>query len=136
MITCDHIYDHITDEVNVHFRFRGNNIQVVKTQPDRTTGKAKSVPIGSINRATLAISDKLRSNCSSSELNEIEAWVKRYQVVDELKLKHAALTLPDQMAAAIRWLETASPVEARQIADDILTTTAALHRVLNRRELL
>jgi hypothetical protein len=120
----------------VHFRFRGNNIQVVKSQPDRSTGKAKSVPLGSINRATLAISDKLRSNCSSSELKEIEAWVKRYQAVDELKQKHAALTLPDQIAVAMRWFEKASPVEARQVADDILTTTAALRRVLNRRELL
>ncbi len=120
----------------MHFRFRGNNIQVVKSKPEGVKGKAKSVPLGSINRATLAISDKLRGNCSSTELKEIEAWVKRYQAVDELKLKHAALTLPEQMAAATRWLKTASPVEARQVADDILTTTAALRKVLNRRELL
>jgi len=122
--------------MNVYFRFRGNNIQVVKTQPDRTSGKAKSVPIGSINRATLAISDKLRRNSSDAELMEIEAWVKRYQAVDELKLKHAALTLPEQMATAIRWFETASPVEARQVADDVLTATAGLRRVLNQRGLL
>ncbi len=120
----------------MHFRFRGNNIQVVKTQPDPTTGKAKSVPVGSINRATLAISDKLRTSCTPKELEEIKGWVKRYQAVDELKLKHAALTLPEQMAAAIRWFGKASPVEARQVADDILTTTAVLRRVLNRRGLL
>ena len=123
-------------ELNMHFRFRGNNIQVVKTQPDRATGKAKSVPLGSINRATLAISDKLRSNCSAAELKEIEAWVKRYQAVDDLKCKHAALTLPEQIAIAMQWFEKATPVEALPVADDALTATAALRRLLNKRGLL
>lgn len=132
MITCDHVLD----ELNVHFRFRGNNIQVVKSIPDPSTGKAKSIPIGSINRATLAISDMLRSGCSASELEEIEAWVKRYQVVDELKLKHSALTLPEQLAAAAQWFEKASPDEARQVADDTITAMALLRQVLNKRGLL
>jgi hypothetical protein len=120
----------------VHFRFRGNSIQVVKSQSDATSGKAKSVPLGSINRATLAMSDKLRSNCTPEELQEIEAWVKRYQLVDELKQKHAALTLPDQMAAAIEWFEAATPEEARQAADDVIETMALLRRALNKRGLL
>ncbi len=120
----------------MHFRFRGNSIQVVKSKPDDRTGKAKSVPIGSINRATLAMSDKLRGNCSSAELKEIEAWVKRYQAVDKLKLRHSALTLPEQLSAAARWFEKASVEEARQVAEDTLAATAELRRVLNRRGLL
>jgi hypothetical protein len=120
----------------MHFRFRGNNIQVVKTRPDPETGKQKSVPLGSINRATLAISDSLRKHCSHEELQEIENWVKRYQAVDELKLRHAALTLPEQTAMAIQWLETAGEAEARELADDLISTTAALRRVLNKRGLL
>jgi hypothetical protein len=120
----------------MHFRFRGNNIQVVKSQPDPSTGKAKSVPLGSINRATLAISDNLRSNCSPSELQDIEGWVNRYQAIDELKRKHAALTLPEQMAAAASWFETASDEEAQQLADDIVTGMAEVRRVLHKRGLL
>jgi hypothetical protein len=120
----------------MHFRFRGNNIQVVKSQPETATGRAKSVPVGSINRVTLAISDRLRENCSREELKEIEAWVKRYQVVDGLKRQHAALTLPEQIAAAGQWFETARAEEARLVADDILTATALLRRTLNRRGLL
>ena len=120
----------------MHFRFRGNNIQVVRSQPDHVTGKAKSVPLGSINRATLAISDRLRQNCSADELAEIEAWVKRYQAVDDMKRQHAAVTLPEQMAAATQWFETANPTEAREVADDILTATTVLRRMLNRRGLL
>ena len=120
----------------MHFRFRGNNIQVVRSQPDLTTGKSKSIPIGSINRATLAISPRLRESCSREELKEIEAWVKRYQVVDGLKRQHAALTLPEQIAAARQWFEIARPEDARLVADDILSASAQLRRTLNRRGLL
>src|SRR5688572_26223043 len=120
----------------MHFRFRGNNIQVVKSIKPEPGSKAVATPIGSINRATLAISDKLRSSCTAAELEEIEAWVKRYQKVDGIKHHYAALTLPEQIAAAAEWFEQASPDEARQIADDIMTTNAMLRRVLNRRGLI
>jgi hypothetical protein len=120
----------------MHFRFRGNNIQVVKSQKNAATGKAKSVPLGSINRATRVISERLRKNCSPEELAEIEAWVKRYEAIDGVKRKHAALTLPDQMAIAAQWFAEANPDEARQVADDIMATTAVLRQVLNRRGLL
>jgi hypothetical protein len=109
---------------------------VVKSIPEGGAGKAKSVPLGSINRATLGISDKLRQSCSPAELKEIEAWVKRYQAVDELKYRYAALTLPEQIGNAIRWFEKASPVEAYQVLDDTLTATAALRKVLTKRGLL
>ena len=52
----------------MHFRFRGNNVQVVKSQLNPVDGKAKSVPLGSINRANLAISEKLSRNCTADEL--------------------------------------------------------------------
>ena len=120
----------------MYFRFRGNSIQVVKSMPDATTGKAKSVPVGSINRSTLVISEQLRRNCSSAELQEIEAWVKRYQAVDKLKLRHAALTLPEQLAAATQWFEKATADEARQVAEDSLAAMAVLRKELNKRGLL
>src|SRR5688572_19251677 len=120
----------------VHFRFRGNNIQVIKTQPDPATGKAKSVPVGSINRATLGISGKLRESCSPDELAEIEGWVKRHETVAALKRKHAALTLPEQMADAADWFREAGADEARHAADDVIATMAVLRRVLNWRGLL
>jgi hypothetical protein len=120
----------------MHFRFRGNNIQVVKSQPDPSSGKAKSVPIGSINRATLTMSEKLRTNCSAEDLKEIQAWVKRYQSVHELKRKHAALTLPEQLAAAREWFKVASADEARQVAEEVIAHTAALRHTLAKRGLL
>ena len=99
----------------MHYRFRGNNIQVVKSRLNSKNGKAKSVPLGSINRATLAISDKLRNNCSPEELAEIESWVKQYQGIDELKNKVAALTLPEQQKMYLHngqpWTVTDDPYD-------------------------
>jgi len=120
----------------MYFRFRGNNIQVVKSQLDPATGKAKSMPLGSFNRATLAISDKLSSNCSAGELKEIEAFVKRQQGVDKLKRKIAALTLPEQIATAIEWLDEAGGEEAAEVADDMLAASSALRRALVKRGLV
>jgi hypothetical protein len=117
----------------MYFRFRGNNIQVVKSQVDPATGRAKSVPIGSINRATLAVSEKLSANCSQAELREIETWVKRHQGVDELKRKVAALTLAEQIAQAIEWFEHAPEDEVAELAGDLLEASGALRRVLARR---
>ena len=120
----------------MHFRFRGNNIQVVKSQPEASTGKAKSIPVGSINRATLALTDKLRENCTSAELKEIETFVRHCQAVDALKRKHAALTLPEQMAAAVQWFKEADLDEAREIAEGIMQHSAVLRKVLSKRGLI
>lgn len=120
----------------MHFRFRGNNIQVVKSQKIGLDDKAKSVPLGSINRATLKISDKLRNNCTPAELAEIESWVKRYRAIDDVRRHHAAVTLAEQMAAAAKWFEQSTPDEARPIADDVMATSVLLRRVLNRRGLI
>lgn len=121
----------------MHFRIRGNNIQVVRSQPDPETGKAKSVPLGSINRPTLRISDKLSQNCSPEELEKIKTWVRRRHALESLRQRVAALTLPEQVDLAVTWFEGASQnEETRSIADDIIVSLVALRRALNRRELL
>jgi len=120
----------------MHFRFRGNNIQVVKSQMDPKTGKAVSTPIGSINRVKFAVSKKLLGNCSPEELKEIEAWVKRYRAVDDLKHKVAAVTLPEQISAAMKWFKQASAEDAREPAEDALAAIAMLRRMLNKRGLV
>ena len=122
----------------MHYRFRVNSIQVVKSQPDPETGKAKSVPMGSINRATMAISNKLRESCSPAELQQVVDWVQRHQSIEKLKNRHAVLTLPEQMAAATQWFEDGDfdVNEARQAADDIMATMAFLRRALVRHDFI
>jgi len=119
----------------MHFRFRGSNVQIVKSRMNPETGKAKSVPVGSINRATLAVSDKLAASCSPAELREIETWVTRYRSVDGLKRKVAALTLPEQISAAIEWLDEADEKEVSEIAEDLIAATTVLRRALSKRGL-
>lgn len=121
----------------MHFRFRGNNIQVVRSQPDAETGRAKSVPLGSINRATLQISEKLRANCSTAELEEITVWVERYHKVEALKQKFAAVTLPEQISSAAQWFTGVTvDDESRRIAGEAAQSMAMLRRILNKLELL
>jgi len=119
----------------MHFRFRGNNIQVVKSQLDPSSGKAKSVPLGSINRSNLAISDKLSASCSKRELEEIETWVQHYRAVDDLKRKVAALTLAEQMALAVEWFKQANQEDVAQVAGDVAAAAMILRSTLIKRGL-
>ena len=118
------------------FRFRGNNIQIVKSQLDPKTGKAKSVPLGSINRSNLLVSDNLRQNCSPAEVKEIEAWVKRRRDIDEARRKVVALTLAERIALATEWFAEAKPEDARDAAEEVLMATSALRRTLDQRGLI
>lgn len=118
------------------FRFRGNNIQIVKSRLDPKTGKAKSVPLGSINRSNLLVSDNLRQNCSPAEIKEIEAWVKRRRDIDTAKQRLVALTLAEQIATATEWFAQANLEDARDAAEEVLLATSALRRTLDQRGLL
>jgi hypothetical protein len=95
--------------------------------------------LGSINRQSLLVSDKLRANCTAQDLQDIETWVRGYQSVVDLKSKHAAMTLPEQMGAAMAWFENASQDETRetrQLVEDIVATWLLLRSVLTRRGLI
>lgn len=116
----------------MYFRFRGNNIQVVRTVTDQATGKAKSVPVGSINKANLRVSDNLAKACSTAELAEIESWVVRQRSRDILKQEHAAVTLPEQMALAAEWFGTTNSEDTQLLADDIVVAWVDLRTSINK----
>lgn len=113
----------------MHFRHRGNNVQIVRSVAAEG-GKKKSVPVGSINKANLKITDKLRGECTQQEIKEIEAWVTRYAAQEQLKNQVAALTLAEQMSKAVAWLEKADPKVAADVINDISDAMPLLRKAL------
>jgi hypothetical protein len=63
----------------MHFRRRGNNVQLVRSQEDAATGKKRSMPIGSLNLARPEIPLALRKTCSAEEIAAIEAYLATAQ---------------------------------------------------------
>lgn len=114
----------------MHFRFRGNSVQVVRSTREPGSGRAKSVPIGSIHKETLRISDRLRAACTPEELREIEEWVLHYGGTEHLKREFAAFSLAEQMELAATWFESAGPDADPLLNDAIVQGWQRLRRLL------
>lgn len=102
----------------MHFRIRGNSVQIVKTTPD-AKGKAVSTPVGSMNLNTLQLADTVKSACSKAELREIEAWVARYRHVQTLQQEVAGRTASTSLQSAAALLATLPEDEAVAVYEDI-----------------
>lgn len=112
----------------MHFRHRGNNVQIVKTE--MVDGKKKSVPVGSVNKLNLNITDALKSKATADELAEIEQWVSDFKSLQDLKAEVAALSLAEQMGLAAKWLESADKSRAAKVGNDILDALPLLRKAI------
>jgi hypothetical protein len=112
----------------MHFRHRGNNVQIVRSQTDPATGKRRSVPIGSINKTRSEIPAALRQACSPEEIAEIETWLAAQRQLETLRDEVAARTLAEQIERAANWLQRAEPAAARQVFDELAGAWQRLRR--------
>ena len=98
---CHHIFGNIFNKqmrINImHFRVRGNNVQIIKTVKDGTTGKAKSVPVGSASLTTGTIKNDALAKLSENEHNEVRAWVDKRMSIIKQDLEVRLALLPDML---------------------------------------
>lgn len=113
----------------MHFRVRGNNVQVIKSEAD-ASGKKKATAVGSFKKNAAELPEELKSVLSASEAKEAQAWIQFNAETNKTKLKLAALTLPEQMTDAVAWLKTADKSEASFVVDGILDAMRDLRKVL------
>ena len=114
----------------MHFRRRGNNVQIVKTQPAAEGGKAVSRPIGSANLATGEISEQAAAVLTPEETLEVKGWIARHQAVQTVKREIEYRTLADTLGEVAGWMRGA---DAKLLAEHAADVRDALRRV--RREL-
>lgn len=116
----------------MHFRIRGNNVQVVKTETN-AAGKKKSVPVGSFRKNDLEIPDSLKEKLSAAEIKEVKAWVTHSSGVEDMKAKMAAFTLAEQIDLAVTWLNKADKAEATFVVDSVLESMRKLRKALTEK---
>src|SRR5215212_3809968 len=110
----------------MHFRVRGNNVQIVKTQPEAGTGKAVSKPIGSASLSTGEINEKAAAVLTPEETREVTEWIARHQAIQAQKREIEYHTLADTLTAMATWMRGADPKLLAEHADDV---QVALRRV-------
>src|SRR3712207_6306445 len=90
-----------------HFRRRGKNVQIVKTQPADEGGKPISRPIGSANLASGEISEQAAAALTPEERREVKGWIARHRAVQTVRREIEYRTLADTLAEMARWMRDA-----------------------------
>lgn len=120
----------------MQFRYRGNSVQVSKMKDDPATGKPVRIQLGSINKQSLKLSEKLQASCSEQERKEITSWIKNQKKLDNLKSELAAKTLANQIGKAGEWLAQADKKDAGPVANDIMSNWSRLRGILKKNNLI
>ena len=104
----------------MHYRVRGNSVQLVKTVHDGASGKAVSKPVGSLNLINGTMSEAARENLTPEEITGVEGWLARRQDVDRRKRQLDAELFSTTVGTMIQWTKEASADEFNGLAEDIL----------------
>jgi len=120
----------------MHFRERGNIIQVIRVSYDGKSKKAKNTIVGKIQRSNPVISDQLKNLCTAEELTDIREWIESKHKLNTLKTEYAARTLASQIDDATAWFKNTDSDSLHALAADILPKLVILRKVLKERNLL
>ena|ERR1700722_17461897 len=120
----------------MHFRERGNVVQIIRTTYDSGSKKGKNEIVGRLVKADPQISDALEKSLTTEERKELTAWVKGHATVERLKRELAARSLSEQLTLAQEWFKSQKGDEARALAATLSPAWLQLRTVLKRNGLV
>ena len=120
----------------MHFRDRGQMVQVIRTKYDPSSKKGKNEIVGRLTKSNPSISDELKSALSAAERKEVEAWIAGNAGVVRLKTELAARTLQEQLALAEEWFANQKGDDARVLVAGLIPAWARLRNLLKRNGLV
>lgn len=121
----------------MHFRFRNNLIQVIRTTYDPATKKPRTEIVGRLQRNDPKPEAELLAACTPSEVEEVERWIASHLKAHAVAAEHAARTLAEQCVKAGEWFASTSDTEsARLLAAEVQQQWALLRNQLRRSGLL
>lgn len=89
----------------MHFRQRGNVIQLVRTAYDAEKKGPKSEVVGRLPKRAKEIPEELRAKLTPQEIGELTTYMEQTREIEELQRKLAAHTLRQTVAQAIEYAE-------------------------------
>lgn len=120
----------------MHFRERGQVVQIIRTTYDASTKKGKNEIVGRLVKANPKITDELKSVLSSAERKEVSAWIDGYATVGQLKRELAVRTLTEQLSLAEEWFADKKGDDARFLAASLVPAWLRLRGALKRNGLV
>jgi len=121
----------------MHFRLRKHIVQLIRTSYDPDEKKPKATVVGRMPLKQPELTPELRSKLTEHEIAEAEEWIEGQYRMNSLKEELAALTLPESISAAHRWLSrNADNPAAAAIIPQLLPVLQALRKMLRNKGLL
>ena len=117
----------------MHFRLRGNNVQIVKSLPDEATGKEKTRPVASANLGTGEIKEKAPATLAPEETLAVKAWLVRHQTIQAQKREIEYRTLADTLSRVAGWVRDADQAVVEEHAEEVTLALRGLRRAIDRR---
>ncbi len=117
----------------MHFRIRGNNVQIVKTMPGEGGTKVMSIPVGSANINTGEIAANAMAVLSEAEIKEVQDWIAKHKVTVDKRQQLEFLTLSDRLLEIAVWVRTADDGLVSPYTDDVLEALRVLRGALVRK---
>lgn len=116
----------------MHYRIRGNNVQLVKPVAGEDGKKVKSQPIGSINLNSGELNAAAKAALSPAEIAEAKAWIANHKVGADKRNELELATLAERMSAVAVWLKGADEAAAKPYVDGLNEAMRSLRRALHR----
>ncbi|MBK1648043.1 hypothetical protein [Rhabdochromatium marinum] len=120
----------------MHFRIRGNHVQLIKPVYDDEAGRTKSTLVGAANLSTGQLNEKATANLSDEEKAEVTAWLEQRRALDYKKAELTALMLADTLNTAAAHLPEMEPELAKTIVADVLAASQNFRRMARKQQLL
>jgi hypothetical protein len=116
----------------MHFRERGQIVQIIRTKYDATTKKGKNEIVGRLNKADPKVNEQLSAVLTPEEKKEVAAWVAGFDKVRKLKRELAVRTLQEQLTLAEEWFSTQKGDDARFLAASLVPAWIRLRGTLKK----
>ena len=116
----------------MHFRDRGQVVQIIRTKYDPASKKGKSEIVGRLAKVSPKISDELKAALSSEERKEVATWIEGNASVAQLKRELAARTLQEQLSLAEEWFTVHKGDDARVLAAGLIPAWVRLRMALKK----
>jgi hypothetical protein len=120
----------------MHFRERGQVVQIIRTSYDSVSKKSKSEIVGRLVKANPQISEALEAVLTPEERKDLEVWIGGHATTERLKRELAVRTLPEQLALAEEWFADEKSDAARVLAATLVPAWTHLRVALKRNGLV
>jgi hypothetical protein len=121
---------------HMHFRERGQVVQIIRTSYDSRTKKSKNEIVGRLTKSNPHASETLLAALSTEERKELATWLASHATHERLKKELAVRNLPEQLALAEAWFADQKDDAARVLAAALVPAWVRLRVALKRNGLV